>query len=226
MCKDKKEIVLQSYQINFIEFSMRRSVLKFGNFTLKSGRKSPYFFNAGLFGSGEALAKLGFYYAKAIVEAGNKLRFDAIFGPAYKGIPLGAVVAQTMYTKYGKDVSYSYNRKEKKDHGEGGLLVGDDLYGKNVLIVDDVITAGTAIREAIDILKGVGAIPSGVVIALDRQEKGKGSELSAVQEVEKEYEIPVVSVIGLNHILSYVMNQDDQNLQEAIKLYRECYGIE
>ncbi|KAG5182825.1 orotidine-5'-phosphate decarboxylase [Tribonema minus] len=214
------------YQKDFIDFALSQNVLRFGSFTLKSGRQSPYFFNAGLFSTGQALAKLGRFYAQAIVDAGDKLDFTVVFGPAYKGIPLGAAVAHTLYEGHGSDVEYTYNRKEKKDHGEGGLLVGADVKGKRVLIVDDVITAGTAIREAMDMLTAAGAVPAGVVIALDRMEKGGGSELSAVQQVEKEFGIPVVSVVCLTHIASYLTAGQDPALLQAITEYRDKYGVQ
>jgi len=208
----------------FIEFVMDTGVLKLGEFTLKSGRKSPYFFNAGLFNTGAQLATLAKGYASAIAE--SNIDFDVLFGPAYKGIPLAATTSVSLANDFNQDKPYSFNRKEAKDHGEGGNIVGHALEG-NVLIIDDVITAGTAIREAMDIITSNGAKPAGVVIALDRMEKGKG-ELSAIQEVEQEYGIPVVSIISLNDIIEYLEQSDDAESQqylEAMKTYRQEYGI-
>ena len=208
----------------FIEFVMQTGVLKLGEFTLKSGRVSPYFFNAGLFNTGEQLATLARGYAGAIAE--SKIDFDVLFGPAYKGIPLAATTSVSLASDFNLDKPYAFNRKEAKDHGEGGNIVGHALEGK-VLIIDDVITAGTAIREAIDIIKAQGAEPAGVVIALDRMEKGQ-SELSAIQEVEQEYGIPVVSIIDLNDIIDYLAQSDhpeSQHYLEAMKTYRQQYGI-
>lgn len=181
---------MKAYQKEFIEFAIERGVLKFGEFTLKSGRTSPYFFNAGLFNKGSDLARLGRFYAEALVDSG--IDFDVLFGPAYKGIPIATATAVALYDQHNQDTPYCFNRKEKKDHGEGGNLVGSALEGK-VMLVDDVITAGTAIREAMDIVQANGAELSGVLIALDRQEKGKG-ELSAIQEVERDFGAKVVSI--------------------------------
>ena len=213
---------MRDYQKDFIDFAISQDVLRFGEFTLKSGRSSPYFFNAGLFNTGEALAKLGQNYAQAIVNSG--IEFDVLFGPAYKGIPLAAATAVALAEHHSRNVPYSFNRKEAKDHGEGGNIVGAPLQGK-VLIIDDVITAGTAIREAMDIISAAGAQAAGVVIALDRQEKGKG-ETSAIQEVEAEYGIPVTSIIKLENLISYI-EQDTKfaDYLNSIKNYREQYGI-
>ena len=213
---------MQAYQKEFIEFALSQNVLRFGEFTLKSGRTSPYFFNAGLFNSGTALARLGNFYAAAIVE--SKLNFDVLFGPAYKGIPLATTCAVSLSTQHQIDIPYSFNRKEAKDHGEGGNIVGAPLKG-NILIIDDVITAGTAIREAMEIIESAGAKPAGVVIALDRQEKGTG-DTSAIQEVEQQYGIPVLSIIKLEHLISYLQNKPElaSNLQ-AVTNYRAQYGI-
>lgn len=213
---------MHDYQKDFIKFAIKNDVLRFGEFTLKSGRISPYFFNAGLFNSGEALAKLGQYYAAAIKESNTK--FDVLFGPAYKGIPLATTCAVALYEHQQMNIPYSFNRKEAKDHGEGGNIVGAALEG-NILIIDDVITAGTAIRESMDIIAAHNAKPAGVIIALDRQEKGTG-ELSAIQEVEQEYNIPVLSIIKLEHLISYIENNPefDQNLV-SVKAYRDQYGI-
>ncbi|WP_409524507.1 orotate phosphoribosyltransferase [Nitrincola sp. MINF-07-Sa-05] len=213
---------MQDYQRAFIDFAINRKVLRFGEFTLKSGRKSPYFFNAGLFNTGEALARLGKFYAAAIVDAG--ISYDLLLGPAYKGIPLATTTAVALFNDHQLDVPYVFNRKEAKDHGEGGNLVGAPLQGK-ALIIDDVITAGTAIREVMSIIEQAGAAPAGVVIALDRQERGTG-ELSAIQEVERDYNIPVTSIISLTDLIEYL--EEKGNLQQeldAIRDYRRNYGI-
>ncbi len=213
---------MKNYQRDFIEFALRLNVLRFGEFTLKSGRKSPYFFNAGLFNSGLALAKLGRFYADAVVD--SKLEFDVLFGPAYKGIPIAAATAVALAEHHELDVPWCFNRKEAKDHGEGGSLVGAPLEGR-VLIIDDVITAGTAIREVMDIIGKTPAKPAAVIVALDRQEKGKG-ELSAIQEVEQGYEIPVVSVANLGDLIAYLGdNPELQNNLAAVSAYRQQYGI-
>ncbi|WP_417564886.1 orotate phosphoribosyltransferase [Marinobacter sp.] len=212
---------MHDYQKKFIDFAIRRNVLRFGEFTLKSGRTSPYFFNAGLFNTGDDLLQLSKAYAAAIARSG--LDYDIIFGPAYKGIPLATVTAMALATD-GNSKPFAFNRKEKKDHGEGGNIVGAPLQGK-VLIVDDVITAGTAIRESIDIIRAAGAEPAGVLIALDRQEKGNG-ELSAIQEVEKEFGIPVVSIIRLEQVLDYLKaNPDFAGHAEKVASYRDRYGV-
>ena len=219
---------MQDYQREFIEFAIEQNVLRFGEFTLKSGRISPYFFNAGLFKSGQALARLGRFYAQAISAA--KVEYDVVFGPAYKGIPLAAVTAVALADHHDRDVPYVFNRKEAKDHGEGGVLVGADLEGK-VLIIDDVITAGTAIREVMQIIDANGAQAGGVVIALDRQERGKG-ELSAIQVGERDFNMPVISIITLEQVLQYLderaQKESDNTLIQyagAIRHYREQYGI-
>ncbi len=213
---------MQSYQREFIRFAIERGVLRFGEFTLKSGRTSPYFFNAGLFNSGSALAQLGRFYASAVIESG--LDFDVIFGPAYKGIPLGAATAIALAEQHQRDLPWCFNRKEAKDHGEGGTLVGAPLTGR-VLIVDDVITAGTAIREVMQIIRAQNAEAAGVLIALNRQERGQG-ELSAIQEVERDYRMPVISIVSLEQVLEYLA--DDVQLKQhlpAVQAYREQYGI-
>jgi orotate phosphoribosyltransferase len=216
------EKIMRDYQKDFIEFAIKNNVLRFGEFTLKSGRISPYFFNAGLFNSGEALAKLGQYYAAAIKE--NGLKFDVLFGPAYKGIPLATTCAVALYEHQNTNIPYSFNRKEAKAHGEGGNIVGSPLQG-NILIIDDVITAGTAIRESMDIIAAAGAKPAGVIIALDRQEKGSG-ELSAIQEVEQQYAIPVLSIIKLEHLITYIDgNPEFSQYLDKVKAYRDQYGI-
>jgi len=208
----------------FIEFVMQTGVLKLGEFTLKSGRISPYFFNAGLFNTGGQLATLATGYAQAIKDA--NIPFDVLFGPAYKGIPLAATTSVALASQLQLDKPYAFNRKEAKTHGEGGSIVGHPLEG-DVLIIDDVITAGTAIREAIEIITQNGAKPAGVVIALDRMEKGN-SELSAIQEVEQQFGIPVISIITLNDIIDYLAQSNTKSSQqylEAMKTYRSQYGI-
>ena len=213
---------MKDYQKDFIEFALKNNVLRFGEFTLKSGRVSPYFFNAGLFNSGEALAKLGQYYAAAIKESGVK--FDVLFGPAYKGIPLATTCAVALYEHQNTNIPYSFNRKEAKAHGEGGNIVGAALEGE-ILIIDDVITAGTAIRESMDIIAAAEAKPAGVIIALVRQEKGTG-ELSAIQEVEQDYSIPVLSIIKLEHLITYLKgNAEFGEYLDKVTAYRDQYGI-
>ena len=213
---------MQSYQREFIELALESEVLRFGEFTLKSARVSPYFFNAGLFNTGRSLARLGHYYADTIVE--SELKFDTLFGPAYKGIPLAASCSIALAEKHNRNVPYCFNRKEAKSHGEGGDLVGSPLKGK-VLIIDDVITAGTAILESMDIIKAHGATAAGVVIALNRQERGKG-DLSAIQEIEQTYQIPVISIVNLEHLIAYISQQEKYTDHlDAIKQYREQYGI-
>jgi|SRR5690606_2784873 orotate phosphoribosyltransferase len=214
---------MEKYQSDFIQLAIECQALCFGEFTLKSGRVSPYFFNAGKFQTGAAIAKLGRYYAQAIVASG--VSFDLVFGPAYKGIPLAATTAVALADHHNLDLPYCYNRKEAKNHGEGGTLVGAPLVGK-ILIIDDVITAGTAVREVMTIIEQAGATPAAVVIGLNRQEKGKG-EVSAIQEVEQTFGVPVVSIINLNHIITYLEAQSDQSeLIEKIKAYRARYGVE
>jgi orotate phosphoribosyltransferase len=213
---------MKDYQREFIEFALQTGVLKFGSFTLKSGRQSPYFFNSGLFNSGASLARLGRFYARTIAESG--LDFDVLFGPAYKGIPLASTTVVALADQHQRDVPYVFNRKEVKDHGEGGQLVGAELKG-NVLIIDDVISAGTSVRESVDIIRAAGAEPAGVVIALDRQERGQGT-LSAIQEVQAEHGIPVLNIISLNDLLGYL--KDSAELGEflpAVQAYRDQYGV-
>ena len=212
---------MEKYQQDFLSFAIDIGVLKFGEFTLKSGRQSPYFFNSGLFNTGRALAQLGSFYAQAIMC--SNVAFDMIYGPAYKGIPLASALAIALANHYQRDVPYAFNRKEAKDHGEGGIIVGSPLQGK-VLIIDDVISAGTSVRESIDIIKSQGAQPAAVIIALDRQEVGK-TDKTAIQEVEMEFGIPVVSIVCLGHLISYLEQQPDmQQSVAAIKTYREKYG--
>ncbi|MBE9526842.1 MAG: orotate phosphoribosyltransferase [Proteobacteria bacterium] len=212
---------MQDYQYNFIKFALDKGVLRFGEFTLKSGRISPYFFNSGLFDTGGSLAQLGRFYASALVD--SQVEFDMLFGPAYKGIPLASTCSIALADEHQKDLPYSFNRKEAKDHGEGGTIVGSALENK-VMIIDDVISAGTSVRESIDLINQANASPAGVVIALDRQEVGKG-DISAIQEIEESYNIPVVSIIKLEHLITYL--QDNTELEEyydKVKSYREKYG--
>ncbi len=205
----------------FIQFALVHNALRFGEFTLKSGRISPYFFNAGLFNSGVALATLGEFYARAIQNAG--VSYDMLFGPAYKGIPLVSATAIAFANQASTDIPFCFNRKEIKDHGEGGIIVGAPLHGK-VLIIDDVITAGTATRESIDIIEQAGATPAGIVIALNRQERGK-TQLSSIQEIEQQYKIPVITIISIQDIMNFM--SQSQELQEALmvmKTYQQEYG--
>lgn len=213
---------MQSYKKQFIQLAIKNQVLRFGEFKLKSGRISPYFFNAGLFNTGSALAELGNSYAQALVE--EQLDYDVLFGPAYKGIPLVSALAIALSANHGIDKPYAFNRKEAKDHGEGGSIVGAELRGK-VLIVDDVITAGTAIREAVDIIKAQGGETSAVLIALDRQEKGT-AEKSAIQEVQDDYGLNVCSIVTMGDLIDY-LETDEQysNYLPAMKNYRDEYGV-
>ncbi len=214
---------MEKYQFDFIQLALKHEALCFGEFVLKSGRTSPYFFNAGRFQTGSALADLGRFYAAAITASG--VEFDIVFGPAYKGIPLAATTAVALADHYQRDLPYCYNRKEAKDHGEGGTLVGAPLQGK-VLIVDDVITAGTAVREVMAIIDNAGAKPAAVLIGLNRMEKGQG-QVSAIQEVEQTFGIPVISIINLNHIVAYLEEQSGQEaMVEKIKAYRATYGVD
>ena len=206
----------------FIRLAIENEVLRFGDFTLKSGRTSPYFFNAGLFNTGKALAELGSCYARVIVD--QQIEFDVLFGPAYKGIPLAAAIAIALASEYGVDKPYAFNRKEAKDHGEGGNIVGADVDG-DVLIVDDVITAGTAIREAVDIISREGGQTSSILIALDRQERGQGG-LSAIQEVQNEFAVAVHSIITMADLIDYI--ETDSSYSQylgAMQAYRDQYGI-
>ena len=212
---------MEQYQNDFVDFMLEIGALKFGEFTLKSGRVSPYFFNVGQFNQGNHLSQLGQFYAQAIEASG--IKFDVLFGPAYKGIPLVAATAIALNDSFNRSVPYSFNRKEAKDHGEGGSIVGHPLEG-DILIIDDVITAGTAIKEAKDIINANGAKTKGVVVALDRQEKGKG-ELSAIQEAEQNFGIAVVSIINLSHIVDYLKANNDKNIISRIESYRSQYGI-
>lgn len=217
---------MKNYQREFIEFALAKNVLRFGEFTLKSGRTSPYFFNAGLFNTGGDLAKLGRYYASALAD--STIEFDLLFGPAYKGIPIATTTAVALADHHNMDLPYCFNRKEAKTHGEGGNLVGSPLKGK-VMLVDDVITAGTAIRESMEIIKAHDADLSGVLIALDRQEKGQG-ELSAIQEVERDFDTQVISIVTLADLINYLEEKitETPSLIESlnsVKKYRENYGI-
>jgi len=212
---------MEQYQNDFVDFMLEIGALKFGEFTLKSGRLSPYFFNAGLFNQGSHLSRLGQFYAQAIEFSG--IKFDVLFGPAYKGIPLAAAAAIALNDSFNRSVPYSFNRKEAKDHGEGGNIVGHPLEG-DILIIDDVITAGTAIREAKYIIEASGANTKGVVVALDRQEKGKG-ELSAIQEVEQNFGISVLSIINLSHIVGYLKASKNEEIVSRVENYRSQYGV-
>jgi len=217
---------MQEYQLTFIALAMQREALRFGEFRLKSGRDSPYFFNAGLFSDGEAAAVLGRCYAAAIVASG--IGFDMVFGPAYKGIPLATTAVVALANEHGRSVPYAYNRKEAKAHGEGGLIVGAPLAGR-VLIIDDVITAGTAVRESLDIIRAAGAQPAGVALALDRQERGQG-ELTAVEEVERRHGLRCVSIVTLAELIEALSRSTDGRARisdeqlTALRAYRERYG--
>ena len=213
---------MKAYQREFIEFALEKDVLKFGEFTLKSGRKSPYFFNAGLFNTGRDLARLGRFYAAALADSG--IEFDVLFGPAYKGIPIATTTAVALADHHDIDTPYCFNRKEAKDHGEGGNLVGSALEGR-IMLVDDVITAGTAIRESMEIIQANGADLAGVLVAIDRQEKGKG-ELSAIQEVERDFGCAIISIVSLTDLVTFLEEKGtDKEHLEAVKAYRAEYGI-
>ncbi|CND02023.1 orotate phosphoribosyltransferase [Yersinia frederiksenii] len=213
---------MKAYQREFIEFALNKQVLKFGEFTLKSGRISPYFFNAGLFNTGLDLAKLGRFYAAALMDCG--VEFDLLFGPAYKGIPIATTTAVALAEHHERDVPYCFNRKEAKDHGEGGSLVGSPLQGR-VMLVDDVITAGTAIRESMEIINAHGATLAGVLISLDRQERGRG-DISAIQEVERDYHCKVISIVTLKDVISYLEEKPEMaDHLAAVRQYRQKYGI-
>ncbi len=216
---------MQDYQLGFIELALSRHALRFGQFTLKSGRQSPYFFNAGLFSDGEAIAVLGRCYAAAIVGSG--IGFDMLFGPAYKGIPLVAATAGALFEHHGRSVPYAFNRKEAKAHGEGGMLIGAPLAGR-VLVIDDVVTAGTAVRESLSLIRAAGAQPVGCVFALDRQERGQG-ELSATQEIEREHAVKTVSVLTLSDLIEALSRPQGPEISSgqlaALREYRERYGV-
>ncbi len=216
---------MQDYQKAFIDFVVKHEILRFGEFTLKSGRVSPYFFNAGLFNTGEKLGFLSHCYAAAIASADTE--FDVLFGPAYKGIPLAAVTALALANEHQINKPYCFNRKEAKDHGEGGTIVGAELSG-DVMIIDDVITAGTAVREAVDIINQNGARLAGIAVAMDRQERGKGDS-SAIQEIEQAYQIKVTSIITLQHIIDYLAQSESGGLAQhldAVREYRQQYGVQ
>ncbi|MFL7036140.1 orotate phosphoribosyltransferase [Vibrio lentus] len=213
---------MKAYQREFIEFALEKEVLKFGEFTLKSGRKSPYFFNAGLFNTGRDLARLGRFYAAALADSG--IEFDVLFGPAYKGIPIATTTAVALADHHDVDTPYCFNRKEAKNHGEGGNLVGSELEGR-IMLVDDVITAGTAIRESMEIIQANGADLAGVLVAIDRQEKGKG-ELSAIQEVERDFGCAIISIVSLTDLVTFLEDKGtDAAHLESVKAYRAQYGI-
>lgn len=213
---------MQAYKKEFIDLALELGVLRFGEFTLKSGRQSPYFFNAGLFNTGYAAARLGRFYAETIAQ--SDVEFDLLFGPAYKGIPLAALAAAALAEHHDKNVPFAYNRKEAKAHGEGGSTVGAEIKGR-ALIVDDVITAGTAVREAYDIIDGLGADVAGLVISLDRQERGQG-EQSAVQELEQALSIPVISIVRLDDLLERIEGREEFHEHlPALRAYRERYGV-
>jgi orotate phosphoribosyltransferase len=208
------------YQKDFIAYALDCGVLKFGEFELKSGRVSPYFFNTGLFNTGAQLGKLGQFYAQALIQSG--INPDILYGPAYKGIPLVSATSIAYAAQTGKDIPFAFNRKEAKDHGEGGLLVGAPLQGR-VVILDDVITAGTSVRESVDIIHHANAVPAGVLIALNRQEKGQ-NDRSAIQEVEEQFKMPVISIITLTNIIDYLITTDS-NQVSRIREYQQLYGV-
>jgi orotate phosphoribosyltransferase len=213
---------MKDYQKEFLEFALAAGVLSFGEFTLKSGRRSPYFFNTGLFNSGERLLRLGRFYADTIVE--SEQTFDVLYGPAYKGIPLVSATVVALAERYGRDTPFSFNRKEVKDHGEGGAIVGAELTGE-VAILDDVISAGTSVAESVAMIRGCGAHPAAVFIALDRQERGRESDTSAVQEVERRYGIPVHAIATLETLVEYLKhNAEHHGHLDALNRYREQYG--
>jgi orotate phosphoribosyltransferase len=210
------------YKNDFIDLCLRLGVLRFGEFKLKSGRLSPYFFNAGLFNTGEAIAAVGRAYADALAQSG--LTFDMLFGPAYKGIPLVTATAAALAERHARSLPFAFNRKEAKDHGEGGQIVGSPLAGR-VLIVDDVITAGTAIRESIEIIRAAGASPAGVLLALDRQERGAEGALSAVQEVGVQYRIPVLAILSLSDLITHMRLVGGELELSGMEAYRNRYGV-
>ena len=209
------------YQKEFITYALECGVLKFGEFHLKSGRNSPYFFNTGLFNTGAQLGRLGHFYAQALIQ--SKLNVDILYGPAYKGIPLVSATSIAYAQITGNDIPFAFNRKEAKDHGEGGNLVGSTLQG-NVIILDDVITAGTSVRESVEIINTANATPAGVLIALDRQEKGL-NDCSAIQEVEEQFKMPVIAIITLENIIDYLKAEANAEQLNAIKEYQSLYGV-
>ncbi|MCF6765469.1 orotate phosphoribosyltransferase [Thiotrichales bacterium 19S3-7] len=215
---------MKPYIQSFIDISLEKNVLRFGEFTLKSGRKSPYFFNAGLFNDGESLFKIADCYAQRLLE--SDIEFDILFGPAYKGIPLVSAISLILASKYNINVGFAFNRKEKKDHGEGGNLVGADMTNKRVIIVDDLITAGTAIDESMTLLKPVNAKVSGILLALNRQEVGKDLATSAVSQIETNYQVPVLSIINFDDIIHYAQSKTNfKDHDHALIKYRQEYGI-
>jgi orotate phosphoribosyltransferase len=214
---------MNAYKTEFLELALELGVLRFGEFTLKSGRVSPYFFNAGLFNSGYAAAKLGRCYAAAI--AALDFKFDMLFGPAYKGIPLVVLSAAALASQHDEDYPFAFNRKEAKDHGEGGSVIGAPLAGR-VLIVDDVITAGTAVREVLDIVRGAGATPAGVLVALDREEVAPKARVSAVQQLQDELQVPIRSIVTLTDLIDHL--EEDKEFEQylpAVRAYRNRYGV-
>ena len=215
---------VRDYQADFIDFAIRNKVLQFGEFTLKSGRASPYFFNSGLFNDGSSIEQLGTFYMQAIEDAG--LQFDMLFGPAYKGIPLATAVAIAYSRELGRSLPYSFNRKEEKDHGEGGVVAGAPLHG-SVLVIDDVITAGTSVHYSIDLIQRHDASAAAVVIALDRQERGRdNADISAIEEIERRYGIPVVPIATLDNLVEFLRRQPEYSKElEKVVRYREKYGI-
>ncbi|HAY45354.1 MAG TPA: orotate phosphoribosyltransferase [Gammaproteobacteria bacterium] len=214
---------MKDYQLEFLEFAIQSEVLRFGEFELKSGRISPYFFNAGEFNNGAAMNAISRFFAESIID--SEIQFDVLFGPAYKGITLSCGTAMALAEKTNQNVPYAYNRKEKKDHGEGGTTVGSQLMGQ-IAIIDDVITAGTSIRESVELITDVGATPAAVFIALDRQERSPNSELSAVEAVQDSFNMPVVAIAGLNELLEYIKDRAEfQQYWDAISKYRDEYGV-
>ena len=214
---------MQNYQREFLDFAITTDVLRFGEFTLKSGRTSPYFFNSGLFNSGGSIARLGRFYAAALQNSG--IAHDMLFGPAYKGIPLAVATSIALADHHQRDIPYAFNRKEAKKHGEGGTTVGAPLTGR-VMIIDDVISAGTSVRESVDIINAAGALPAGVIIALDRQERGAGT-LSAIQEVEKTYGTRVTSIVNLQSLIMYLsLRPEMAEPLQKIKAYQLQYGVQ
>lgn len=215
-------MALHAYQKEFLDFVIKTDALRFGEFTLKSGRRSPYFFNAGLFNSGDAIGRLGRYYASATLA--SNIEFDMLFGPAYKGIPLAVATVIALADHHGRDIPFAFNRKEAKDHGEGGTIVGAPLKGR-VLIIDDVISAGTSVRESVALIRDAGAVPCGVVIALDRQERGQGTR-SAIQEVADQYGLNVAAIVGLDHVIEHLAQKKQDSLVARIRDYRDQWGCE
>jgi orotate phosphoribosyltransferase len=214
---------MKDYQLEFLEFAIQSQVLRFGEFKLKSGRVSPYFFNAGKFNNGAAMNAISRFFAESILDSG--IQFNVLFGPAYKGITLSCATAMALAERTNKDVPYAYNRKEKKDHGEGGTTVGSQLIGQ-IAIIDDVITAGTSVRESVALISAAGAVPAAVFIALDRQERSSDSQLSAVEAVQKNFDMPVVAIAGLNELLEYIKDRVEFHQHwDAISKYQDQYGV-